>query len=399
MEPTEISGWERSKISNQDLNTLKTLGLMKKEGGLIFPGEESFPIPRIGYRGWRRRWLYIREENVDSQEYNISPFDGAAKISRRRSWDAEATDDEKTTTNALMKRIHELQNTRGKELSGVQITTHFLRIRVQARKNPLWMYVGEEDVDRVSEDLSVKDLERLVRCFSSLSKKQEVPTSCRVEPYSGNHALPENHQTLSSPPPLPEGGEVDERTVITDESIESSPPEPEVAGSRKSAASSDKDTETDASESVRSHPSVVSPKNKRKRSETKDSGASKNPLPKMRFINSAVDFCHSRGIYQCDLKPENFLLDGNRNLKISDFGLSALAECKRQDGLLHTTCGTPAYVAPELICKKGYDGAKADIWACGVILYVLLAGYLPFEDKNSMNMYRKVYKAKLKWPS
>lgn len=116
-------------------------------------------------------------------------------------------------------------------------------------------------------------------------------------------------------------------------------------------------------------------------------------------LNSAVDFCHSRGVYHRDLKPENLLLDDNRNLKISDFGLSALAECKRQDGLLHTTCGTPAYVAPELICKKGYDGAKADIWACGVILYVLLAGYLPFQDKNLMDMYRKIYKAELKWPS
>jgi hypothetical protein len=136
----------------------------------------------------------MQQEHVNSQEYNIAPFDGAAKILRRRSWDAEASEEEKKTTNALMKRIRELQNTRGKELSGVQITAHFLRIRVQplqARKNPLWMYVGEEDVDHISKDLSVKDLERLVRHFSSLSKKQEVPASCRVEPYSGNHALPE----------------------------------------------------------------------------------------------------------------------------------------------------------------------------------------------------------------
>nr|CAB3478704.1 unnamed protein product [Digitaria exilis] len=62
---------------------------------------------------------------------------------------------------------------------------------------------------------------------------------------------------------------------------------------------------------------------------------------------SAVDYCHSRGVYHRDLKPENLLLDDNENLKVSDFGLSALAESKRQDGLLHTTCGTPAYVAPE----------------------------------------------------
>ncbi|KAK3151561.1 hypothetical protein QOZ80_3AG0247490 [Eleusine coracana subsp. coracana] len=114
---------------------------------------------------------------------------------------------------------------------------------------------------------------------------------------------------------------------------------------------------------------------------------------------SAIDFCHSRGVFHRDLKPENLLLDENRNLKISDFGLSALPDCKRQDGLLHTSCGTPAYVAPEVINRKGYDGAKADIWACGVILYVLLAGYLPFQEKNLMDMYKKICKAELKWPN
>uniref|UniRef100_A0A0A9FEJ6 non-specific serine/threonine protein kinase n=1 Tax=Arundo donax TaxID=35708 RepID=A0A0A9FEJ6_ARUDO len=113
----------------------------------------------------------------------------------------------------------------------------------------------------------------------------------------------------------------------------------------------------------------------------------------------AVDFCHSRGVYHRDLKPENLLLDENNNLKVSDFGLSALAECKRQDGLLHTTCGTPAYVAPEVINRKGYDGAKTDIWSCGVILFVLLAGYLPFHDKNLMDMYKKIGKAEFKCPS
>lgn len=113
---------------------------------------------------------------------------------------------------------------------------------------------------------------------------------------------------------------------------------------------------------------------------------------------SAVDFCHSRGVYHRDLKPENLLLDENEDLKVSDFGLSALAESKRQDGLLHTTCGTPAYVAPEVVNRKGYDGAKADIWSCGVILFVLLAGYLPFHDPNLMEMYRKIGKAEFKCP-
>ncbi|KAK3020892.1 hypothetical protein RJ639_047204 [Escallonia herrerae] len=114
---------------------------------------------------------------------------------------------------------------------------------------------------------------------------------------------------------------------------------------------------------------------------------------------SAVDYCHSRGVYHRDLKPENLLLDDNGNLKVSDFGLSALAESKRQDGLLHTTCGTPAYLAPEVISRRGYDGSKADIWSCGVILYVLLAGYLPFHDSNLMEMYRKISKAEFKFPN
>ncbi|KAK4374701.1 hypothetical protein RND71_005378 [Anisodus tanguticus] len=113
---------------------------------------------------------------------------------------------------------------------------------------------------------------------------------------------------------------------------------------------------------------------------------------------SAVDFCHSRGVYHRDLKPENLLLDENENLKVSDFGLSALSEQLRSDGLLHTQCGTPAYVAPEVLRKKGYDGAKSDIWSCGVILYVLLAGFLPFKHENLMKMYRKVFKGEYEFP-
>ncbi|XP_016458040.1 CBL-interacting protein kinase 5 [Nicotiana tabacum] len=113
---------------------------------------------------------------------------------------------------------------------------------------------------------------------------------------------------------------------------------------------------------------------------------------------AAVDFCHSRGVYHRDLKPENLLLDEGGNLKVSDFGLSALLDSKRQDGLLHTTCGTPAYVAPEVINKRGYDGEKADIWSCGVILFVLLAGYLPFHDQNLMEMYKKISKGEFKCP-
>ncbi|XP_042477586.1 CBL-interacting serine/threonine-protein kinase 23-like [Macadamia integrifolia] len=114
---------------------------------------------------------------------------------------------------------------------------------------------------------------------------------------------------------------------------------------------------------------------------------------------NAVDYCHSRGVFHRDLKPENLLLDASGNLKVSDFGLSALPQQVREDGLLHTTCGTPNYVAPEVINNKGYDGAKADLWSCGVILFVLMAGYLPFEDSNLVTLYKKIYKAEFTCPA
>ncbi|KAL7242024.1 hypothetical protein ACSBR1_014580 [Camellia fascicularis] len=113
---------------------------------------------------------------------------------------------------------------------------------------------------------------------------------------------------------------------------------------------------------------------------------------------NAVDYCHSRGVCHRDLKPENLLLDANGALKVSDFGLSALPQQVREDGLLHTTCGTPNYVAPEVINNKGYDGANADLWSCGVILFVLMAGYLPFEEPNLMALYKKIFKADFTCP-
>ncbi|KAJ6333397.1 hypothetical protein OIU77_009295 [Salix suchowensis] len=70
----------------------------------------------------------------------------------------------------------------------------------------------------------------------------------------------------------------------------------------------------------------------------------------------------------------------------------------RQDGLFHTFCGTPAYVAPEVLAKKGYDAAKVDIWSCGIVLFVLMAGYLPFQDQNIMLMYKKIYKGEFRCP-
>ncbi|XP_039057942.1 CBL-interacting serine/threonine-protein kinase 21 [Hibiscus syriacus] len=110
----------------------------------------------------------------------------------------------------------------------------------------------------------------------------------------------------------------------------------------------------------------------------------------------AVDHCHRKGVYHRDLKPENLLLDCKGNLKVTDFGLSAL---RKPGDMLTTACGSPCYVAPELLANKGYDGAAADIWSCGVILFELLAGYLPFDDRNLVVLYKKISRARYACPT
>ncbi|KAL5782798.1 hypothetical protein ACOSP7_007827 [Xanthoceras sorbifolium] len=111
-----------------------------------------------------------------------------------------------------------------------------------------------------------------------------------------------------------------------------------------------------------------------------------------------VSYCHNKGVFHRDLKLENVLVDSKGSIKISDFGLSALPQHFRDDGLLHTTCGSPNYVAPEVLNNRGYDGATSDIWSCGVILYVILTGYLPFDDRNLAVLYQKIFKGDAKIP-
>ncbi|KAF1917575.1 kinase-like domain-containing protein [Ampelomyces quisqualis] len=104
-------------------------------------------------------------------------------------------------------------------------------------------------------------------------------------------------------------------------------------------------------------------------------------------IVCAVEYCHRHKIVHRDLKPENLLLDDQYNVKIADFGLSNIMT----DGnFLKTSCGSPNYAAPEVISGKLYAGPEVDVWSCGVILYVLLVGRLPFDDEYIPALFKKI---------
>ncbi|XP_041129768.1 calcium/calmodulin-dependent protein kinase type 1 [Polyodon spathula] len=108
-------------------------------------------------------------------------------------------------------------------------------------------------------------------------------------------------------------------------------------------------------------------------------------------VLDAVRYLHDMGIVHRDLKPENLLYDTafeDSKIVISDFGLSKMED----QGVLSTACGTPAYVAPELLEQKTY-GKEVDCWAVGVITYILLCGYPPFYDDNDTELYKQIVKA------
>ncbi|KAM1187567.1 hypothetical protein ACFX2J_023476 [Malus domestica] len=104
-------------------------------------------------------------------------------------------------------------------------------------------------------------------------------------------------------------------------------------------------------------------------------------------IISGVEYCHRNMVVHRDLKPENLLLDSKCNVKIADFGLSNIM---RDGHFLKTSCGSPNYAAPEVISGKLYAGPEVDVWSCGVILYALLCGTLPFDDENIPNLFKKI---------
>ncbi|PCH44190.1 Pkinase-domain-containing protein [Wolfiporia cocos MD-104 SS10] len=113
-------------------------------------------------------------------------------------------------------------------------------------------------------------------------------------------------------------------------------------------------------------------------------------------IITAVHYCHRFNIAHRDLKPENLLMDRDKNIKVADFGMAAW---QGKSDLLQTACGSPHYAAPEVIMGCTYNGSYSDIWSCGVILYALLAGRLPFDDEDLPTLLEKVKVGKFSMPS
>uniref|UniRef100_A0A8C9WHZ7 Serine/threonine-protein kinase DCLK2 n=1 Tax=Scleropages formosus TaxID=113540 RepID=A0A8C9WHZ7_SCLFO len=116
-------------------------------------------------------------------------------------------------------------------------------------------------------------------------------------------------------------------------------------------------------------------------------------------LASALKYLHSLNIVHRDIKPENLLVceypDGTKSLKLGDFGLATVVE-----GPLYTVCGTPTYVAPEIIAETGY-GLKVDIWAAGVITYILLCGFPPFRSENNLqeDLFDQILVGRLEFPT
>lgn len=110
----------------------------------------------------------------------------------------------------------------------------------------------------------------------------------------------------------------------------------------------------------------------------------------IRQVLEAVDYMHEQGVVHRDLKPENLLYysrDEDSKIMISDFGLSKMEDSRT----MATACGTPGYVAPEVLAQKPY-GKAVDVWSIGVISYILLCGYPPFYDENDANLFAQILK-------
>ena len=114
-----------------------------------------------------------------------------------------------------------------------------------------------------------------------------------------------------------------------------------------------------------------------------------------RQVVEGIKYCHSKSVVHRDIKLENLLLDDKKMVKIIDFGFSV---CIPSNKKLNNFCGTPTYMAPEIVSKKDYFGAPVDIWALGVLLFVLLTGLFPFKASDEKELYKKILKGGFEFP-
>ena len=120
----------------------------------------------------------------------------------------------------------------------------------------------------------------------------------------------------------------------------------------------------------------------------------------LQMVLDGLNYLHKLGITHRDLKPENLLYyhpGHDSKILITDFGLSAFRKTGEGNGhYMKTTCGTPEYIAPEILARKPYN-CQVDLWAVGVITYILLSGTMPFDDENRTRLYRLILKAKFNY--
>jgi serine/threonine protein kinase len=109
-----------------------------------------------------------------------------------------------------------------------------------------------------------------------------------------------------------------------------------------------------------------------------------------------IRYCHTRAITHRDIKLENLLLDDEKNVKVIDFGFST---CIPNDKKVKIFCGTPSYMAPEIVNKTEYCGPPADIWALGVLLFTILCGQFPYRGQTDQELYTKISNSDYKIPS
>lgn len=122
----------------------------------------------------------------------------------------------------------------------------------------------------------------------------------------------------------------------------------------------------------------------------------KEAVKVFRQVASGIEYCHRMNVTHRDVKMENVLVDELLNVKIIDFGFSI---CSAPTQHLKVFCGTPSYMAPEIVNKEKYLGPPTDVWSLGILLFALLAGHFPFRGVTEKDLFRSITRGVVKYPA